>query len=60
MEQSDARGIAERIIENIQRVIVGKGREVETAVIALLGQGHILIEDVPGVYGRIGVQSADP
>jgi len=49
MEQSDARGIAERIIENIQRVIVGKGREVETAVIALLGQGHILIEDVPGV-----------
>ncbi len=49
MEQSDARRIAERIIENIQRVIVGKGREVETAVIALLGQGHILIEDVPGV-----------
>jgi len=49
MEQSDARRIAERIIENIQRVIVGKGREVETAVIALLSQGHILIEDVPGV-----------
>ncbi len=49
MEQSDARGIAERIIENIQRVIVGKGREVEMAVIALLSQGHILIEDVPGV-----------
>jgi len=49
MEQSDARGIAERIIENIQKVIVGKGREVQTAVIALLGQGHILIEDVPGV-----------
>ena len=49
MEQSDARGIAERIVENIQKVIVGKGREVQTAVIALLGQGHILIEDVPGV-----------
>ncbi|MBE9514570.1 MAG: AAA family ATPase, partial [Chloroflexi bacterium] len=49
MEQSHARRIAERIIENIQRVIVGKGREVETAVIALLSQGHILIEDVPGV-----------
>jgi MoxR-like ATPase len=44
-----ARAIAERLIENVQRVIVGKRREVELAVIALMCQGHALIEDVPGV-----------
>ncbi len=41
--------LAERIINNVERVIYGKRREVELAVIALLCEGHILIEDVPGV-----------
>ncbi|HEY74519.1 MAG: AAA family ATPase [Chloroflexi bacterium] len=40
---------AERVIENIERVIVGKRSAVELAVIGLLSQGHLLIEDVPGV-----------
>ncbi len=43
------RTIAERIIANVERVIVGKHGEVELAVIALLCNGHLLIEDVPGV-----------
>ena len=41
--------VAERVIANVERVIVGKRQEVELALIALLCQGHILIEDVPGV-----------
>lgn len=41
--------IAERIIENVERVIVGKRRVVELTVLGMLCQGHILIEDVPGV-----------
>src|SRR5687768_17258665 len=45
----DARTIAERVIDNVERVIVGKHREVELALIALMCEGHILIEDVPGV-----------
>ncbi len=40
---------AARIVQNVERVIVGKHREVELAVTALLCKGHILIEDVPGV-----------
>ncbi len=40
---------AEKVIANIERVIVGKRETVELAVIALLCQGHLLIEDVPGV-----------
>ncbi len=43
------RAIAERVIGNVETVIVGKHEEVELAFIALLCQGHVLIEDVPGV-----------
>jgi MoxR-like ATPase len=41
--------IADRVIDNIERVIVGKRAEVGLAMIALLCRGHALIEDVPGV-----------
>ena len=40
---------AERVIENVERVIIGKHAEVELALIALLCSGHVLVEDVPGV-----------
>jgi MoxR-like ATPase len=40
---------AERTVGNIERVIVGKHAEVRLALVALLCEGHILIEDVPGV-----------
>ena len=50
MQQHDiARELAQKIIENIERVIVGKSRAVELGVIALMCEGHALIEDVPGV-----------
>jgi MoxR-like ATPase len=38
-----------RLIENIERVIVGKRHAVRMALVALLADGHLLIEDVPGV-----------
>jgi len=40
---------ARRVVDNVERVIVGKRAVVELAVIGLLSQGHLLIEDVPGV-----------
>jgi len=45
----DPKIIAERIIQNVEHVIVGKTREIRLAVTALLCGGHMLIEDVPGV-----------
>ncbi len=42
------RELAQRVSANVERVIIGKHREVELALIALLCQGHVLIEDVPG------------
>jgi MoxR-like ATPase len=38
----------ERVLANVERVIVGKHREVRLALVALLCRGHLLIEDVPG------------
>lgn len=42
------RALAGQVVANVERVIIGKHREVEMALIALLCQGHVLIEDVPG------------
>jgi len=41
--------VARKIIENVEKVIIGKRATVELTVIGLLCQGHLLIEDVPGV-----------
>ncbi len=41
--------VAERIIDNVSRVIIGKRSEIRLTLIGLLCQGHILLEDVPGV-----------
>ena len=38
-----------RLIENVEKVILGKHEVVETVVAALLGRGHVLVEDLPGV-----------
>src|SRR5438093_10938511 len=53
----DPKIIAERIIVNVERVIIGKEQEVRLALIALLCQGHVLIEDVPGVGKTILARS---
>lgn len=41
--------ITERIAQSVGQVILGKRNEVRLAVLGLLCQGHILIEDIPGV-----------
>ena len=46
---TDLKQFGEGIINNLEKVIVGKSQSVELVVIGLLCQGHVLIEDVPGV-----------
>jgi MoxR-like ATPase len=41
--------LCRRIIDNISRVIVGKRDTIELLLVALLGDGHVLLEDVPGL-----------
>jgi len=38
-----------KIIDNVSRVIVGKRETIELLLVALLGDGHVLLEDVPGL-----------
>jgi MoxR-like ATPase len=40
---------AQRLRENIQKVIVGKDEPINLALVAVLCEGHILLEDVPGI-----------
>ena len=40
--------VAARVRENIQKVIVGKDKVIDLALVAILCEGHILLEDVPG------------
>jgi MoxR-like ATPase len=40
---------AEKVKENVERVIVGKSEVVELAIVAILCEGHLLLEDVPGL-----------
>jgi MoxR-like ATPase len=40
---------AKRIVENVKKVIVGKDEVIELLMISLLCEGHVLLEDVPGI-----------
>ena len=45
------------IIENIEKVMIGKKHVAELSIVALLAQGHVLLEDVPGVGKTMMVRS---
>ncbi len=45
----DVAGVAQKILANIEKVILGKRQQITLALAAYLCEGHILLEDVPGV-----------
>lgn len=49
LDQLTHTAVAQRIIDNVSKVIVGKRAVIEQAMAAVIAQGHILVEDVPGV-----------
>ena len=61
MRESDVTELSQRIIDNVDRVIVGKRGVTELVLVALLCEGHVLVEDVPGVgkttLARAGARS---
>lgn len=44
-----AEALADRVLQNVRTVIVGKDAEIRLTLVGLLCEGHLLIEDVPGV-----------
>ncbi len=41
--------LSQRVLTNVERVILGKHEEIRLVLVALLCEGHVLLEDVPGV-----------
>ncbi|MBI5304856.1 MAG: MoxR family ATPase [Chloroflexi bacterium] len=46
---SDIQATAQRIRENVNQVIIGKSEVIDLALVALLCEGHLLFEDIPGI-----------
>ncbi len=46
---SSVAAMAGRVQRSVERVIVGKGAEIELMLVAMLCEGHVLLEDVPGI-----------
>ncbi len=47
----------EALIQNIEKVLIGKKHVIELSIVALLAKGHVLLEDVPGVGKTMLVRS---
>ncbi|AIC95674.1 MULTISPECIES: AAA family ATPase [Shouchella] len=45
------------IIDNVEKVIIGKRKEIKLSLVALLAGGHVLLEDVPGVGKTVFVRA---
>ncbi|WP_078553659.1 AAA family ATPase [Bacillus alkalicellulosilyticus] len=49
MEMSHIKDVAEKVKQNIQRVMIGKEDTIDQILVALISSGHVLLEDVPGM-----------
>ena len=49
VEQEGTLPTIQHLIDNINRVIVGKEKVIRLLLVALISRGHVLVEDVPGV-----------
>jgi MoxR-like ATPase len=49
LSPADVSALAQKLIANVEKVVVGKHEQVVLAVAVFLAEGHLLIEDVPGV-----------
>ena len=48
-QAAEVKSTVEKIIENVSKVVVGKRDVIEMAIVALLCEGNVLMEDVPGI-----------
>ena len=49
MRVEDIAGVGRRVLDNVDKVIIGKRNVTELVLVAMLAEGHVLLEDVPGV-----------
>src|SRR5881398_2358959 len=49
MDVDEVRAVSERILDEVERAVVGKREALELVLLGLLADGHVLIEDFPGL-----------
>src|SRR5713101_6792947 len=52
-DQNAVHETARRLLENVERVVIGKHEEIALVLSALVSGGHVLLEDVPGTAKTI-------
>ena len=57
MERKDIQVLAQKVADQIGRVIVGKRDTVELLLTAMIARGHVLLEDVPGTGKTVMAKS---
>ncbi len=55
--QTDTAALMEKILYEVKRVVVGQDRFLERVMIAILAQGHLLVEGVPGLAKTLTVKT---
>jgi len=53
----NVRGLMERILFEIKRVVVGQDHFLERVLVAMLAQGHLLVEGVPGLAKTLTIKT---
>src|ERR1700745_2091421 len=57
MELPELRGSASRILDEVERAVVGKRDALELILLAILCDGHVLLEDYPGLAKTLAARS---
>ena len=53
----DVGALMERVLYEVKRVVVGQDRFLERVLVAMLAQGHLLVEGVPGLAKTLTVKT---
>ncbi len=56
-ETAKVSGLAGRLIDNIETAVIGKTDQIKLCLVALFAEGHVLLEDVPGVAKTVLARS---
>ena len=57
MELDEVAAVAERVLDEIERAIVGKRDALQLILLGLLADGHVLLEDYPGLAKTLAARS---
>jgi MoxR-like ATPase len=57
MELSEVANLSDRILDEVERAVVGKRDRLELVLLGLLADGHVLLEDVPGLAKTLTARS---